>query len=399
MKLLTVQDSRTQKEFLRLPLKIYKDDPLWIQPWDHDVEAVFDKSKNKYFRHGELERWILVNDQNKTIGRVAAFINKREAKKHDQPTGGMGFFECVDNQEAAFMLFDRCKEWLQARGMEAMDGPINFGEKDKFWGLLVKTSTAPLYGMNHHPMYYQKFFEAYGFQTFYEQYCFSRGVLDDIDPRYTDMADRLMENPEYTFPRFSKKKLEKYAEDFREIYNRAWSKTPAFQPMRKIQAVALINQLKPILDEDTIVFCYHNGEPVGFFISIPELNQVIKHLNGKFNWWSKVKFFYHLKIKRVNKLFGMVYGVVPEYQRKGVEAAMVRSAQFTHQRIKRYDQFEMGWLGDFNPTMMRIADMLYCDRSKILVTYRKLFDETKPFKRRPIIGKKWVPREEREKQN
>lgn len=112
---ITPQD---KKAFLELPLKIYRDDSNWIRPLDSDIESVFDTAKNKFFRHGECTRWIVKDDSGNTIGRVAAFIDKKTAtKNNEQPTGGMGFFESVNNQEVAFLLFDTAKKWLQQKGM------------------------------------------------------------------------------------------------------------------------------------------------------------------------------------------------------------------------------------------------------------------------------------------
>src|SRR5687768_11344843 len=137
MKITEVTTQKHIKEFLLLPARLYKNSRTWIRPLDKDVESVFDREKNKTFRHGECVRWILLNDAGETIGRVAAFVNQKTVNKgNEQPTGGMGFFECIQEQKAAFMLFDQCKNWLQARGMEAMDGPINFGNRDRWWGLL-----------------------------------------------------------------------------------------------------------------------------------------------------------------------------------------------------------------------------------------------------------------------
>ncbi|RRN76661.1 hypothetical protein EIM50_23560, partial [Pseudoxanthomonas sp. SGD-10] len=130
MYLQRVSDKNTAQEFLTFPLSIYKNDPNYIRPLDKDINFVFDKEKNKYFRHGECERWLLKGENDRTIGRIAAFINRKTAKTFDQPTGGLGFFECIDDKEAAFKLFDTAKDWLKERGMEAMDGPVNFGDRD-----------------------------------------------------------------------------------------------------------------------------------------------------------------------------------------------------------------------------------------------------------------------------
>ncbi len=136
--IIEVTDKNTRCEFLLLPVKLYKNDKSYIRPLDQDIEKVFDPDKNKLFRQGECIRWILIDNNRNTIGRVAAFIDHKSALKNEQPTGGMGFFDCVDNKEAAFLLFNKCREWLNSKGMEAMDGPVNFGERDRWWGCLVE---------------------------------------------------------------------------------------------------------------------------------------------------------------------------------------------------------------------------------------------------------------------
>src|SRR4051812_40181590 len=110
MKIIEVTGQASAKEFLLFPVSLYKNDPNWIRPLDKDIQDVFDPAVNKYFRHGSCIRWILKDESGKTIGRVAAFVNNKTAKSTDYITGGMGFFECIDNKEAAFMLFDTCKK-------------------------------------------------------------------------------------------------------------------------------------------------------------------------------------------------------------------------------------------------------------------------------------------------
>ena len=126
-----------------MPKKLYKDDKVWVCPLDNDIEAVFDPARNTYFGHGEAERWVLYDDSNNLAGRVAAFYDTLLCNSWDQPTGGMGFFECINDRDSAFLLFDTAREWLKSKGMEAMDGPVNFGENDKYWGLLVNGFTHP----------------------------------------------------------------------------------------------------------------------------------------------------------------------------------------------------------------------------------------------------------------
>src|SRR6478609_1596899 len=124
MKIIEVKDQKSAQEFLLLPVKLYANEKNWIRPLDKDIESVFDPAQNKYFRHGEAIRWIAQNAQGETVGRIYAFID-RKAKKHQYKSGGVGFFECIEDVKVAHLLFDTAKAWLVERGMEAMDGPIN----------------------------------------------------------------------------------------------------------------------------------------------------------------------------------------------------------------------------------------------------------------------------------
>ena len=136
MQIFEVVESADKKEFIRFPKELYRKDPYWVCPLDREVEAVFDPGRNPTFGHGEAIRWILKDEKLRTIGRIAAFIDNVRSKANNQPTGGLGYFEVIDNREAAFVLFDKAKEWLASKKMEAMDGPVNFGENDNNWGLL-----------------------------------------------------------------------------------------------------------------------------------------------------------------------------------------------------------------------------------------------------------------------
>ncbi|MEX0811812.1 MAG: hypothetical protein WD048_06320 [Chitinophagales bacterium] len=384
MKLVEVTNDQQSKEFLDVSEKIYKDDPNWIRPLDNDINQIFNPKKNKFFKHGSLSRWLLKNDQGENIGRVAAFINESNANKFDQPTGGMGFFECINDREAAFMLFDKCKEWLEEHGMEAMDGPVNFGERHQWWGLLIEGFTEPCYGMNYHAEYYKSLFEAYGFQIYFKQYSYGMKVNAPRPKIYYERAKKVLEDPNYSFKHADLNDLEKYTEDFRHVYNNAFGGREGVKPMTKKQAKNLINTLKPVLVDYLLWLGYYKDDPIAMFFMMPELNQYFKHVNGKMNWLGKLKFVWHRWRKTNRKMYGFLFGVVPEHQRKGVEGGIIIAANEVVVPKKRWDDLELIWIGDFNPKMMRIAEHLGAEIVKTHATFRKLFDPNKPFKRKPI---------------
>ena len=372
------------RDFLEMPVSIYKGDENYIRPLDKDIEEVFNPQENKFFRHGEAVRWVLYNDVGKPIGRVAAFINRRGLKK-ELPVGGMGFFECVDDQQAANTLFERCRQWLEEREMNGMDGPINFGEREAWWGLMVEGFHPPTYRMNYNPPYYQRLFEEYGFQVYFRQFVYSYMVDQPVPEKFRERAQAIRQDPRYEFRHINKKQLGRYAEDFLEVYNSAWSGHAGFKPMRKQQALAMLKSIKPIMEEELIWFGYYDNKPIAFFIMLPEVNQIFRHMDGKFGLWEKAKFLYYRWRGECTKMFGVVFGVVPEQQKKGVESAIIRASEDFVRPLNRYEELEMIWIGDFNPKMVNMVEGLGAKKKKIYHTYRKLFDPEIPFKRHPIL--------------
>ncbi len=386
MEVIQVNSPKHSKQFIQVAIDINKNEPAWIRPLDKDINNVFDPSKNKTFKYGECSRWLLMDGQ-QVVGRIAAFTNERTAlKNNDQPTGGMGFFECINDQEAANLLFDTAKAWLEDKGMEAMDGPINFGDRDRWWGLLIDGfDIEPNYQCNYNPPYYQELFENYGFQVYYKQFTFIRNTFDPFHPRIMAKSDLLNQDPDYSFEHMRIKNLAKYAEDFRLVYNKAWASHEGVAEMTKEQSEGIMKQMKPIIDEKIIWFAYYKGEPVAFYINLPEVNQIFKHVNGKLDWPGKLKFVWH-KWRRTNKkMMGLVFGVAPDHQGKGLDGALVMAtAQMVQKDYRRYPILEMNWIGDFNRKMIVVVKQVGGEVGKTHHTYRYLFDRSKPFERMPI---------------
>lgn len=381
MNIIEVNSKKDKKDFIQIACSIYKNEKNWIRPLDKDINSVFDPKTNKAFRKGDVKRWILKNN-NETIGRIAAFYSSKNDKEKLR-VGGCGFFECIDDEEAAKMLFDTAKNWLEKNGYNSMDGPINFGERDKWWGCLVEGfDIDPNYLQNYGKAYYQKLFENYGFQLLFRQLTFLKKVRTPLSEKLSLKAERALRDPNYNFKTLEKRNIQKYIRDFTKIYNDAWSKYPGVSKLELSQAKLLFAQLKPILDEKILWFAYHNNDPVGFFISIPEMNQIFKHVNGKLDLFGKLKTFYHLKIKKsCKKMVGLVFGIVPKHQGKGVDGALIMASRETIQEKLAYEDLELNWIPDFNKSMIRVAEQVQVRLGKIHHTYRYNFDRSIPVER------------------
>lgn len=387
MHLIEVKDHKTSRDFLMVPVLLYKNDPNWIRPLDKDIEFVFDEKQNKAFRHGKAVRWILKDDQDNLIGRVAAFVNQKYKTKGDtMPVGGMGFFECINNQSAANILFNACKDWLKSNGMEAMDGPVNFGERDRWWGLQVEGFQQPIYCMNYNPPYYQPLFENYGFKLFFNQYCYALEVRNRLQDKFYTRHHAIAKDPDFIAKHITKKDLIQFAKDFTVVYNKAWAGHGGLKQMEEKNVISMFKSMKPIIDEKISWFVYYQNEPIGVWLNIVDLNQWFKHLNGRFDWWGKLKFLLIKNFKKNKKFNGLIFGIIPEFQGKGIDAYMIVEAAKVIQKKLHYEYYELQWIGDFNPKMMNIADSLGTTISRKLITYRYLFNPQLEFKRHPLLS-------------
>lgn len=383
-----VNDAKTEQAFLELPVSLYHGNPFWIRPLDGDIRNVFDREKNPCFRHGgECVRWLLDNEKGECVGRVAAFINRKTCRLDSYLVGQMGFFECIDDEEAAFMLFDKCREWLEARGMEAMEGPVNFGERIEWWGLLADGyDECPVYAMPYTQPYYVKFFESYGFRDYFRQFTFrTHLVMENLSDIVVWKADRILKNPDYEVVTYGDIGMEKAIVSLLEVYNKAWNlAVHGVDGITRDQVESIYRSLKPVIDKDLIYFAFYKQQPIGFFLMFPEINQAVKHLNGKMDFVGILKFVYYLRIKRIRVALGQLFGVIPEFQGRGVEAAMIK--RFTERIIEggsrhKYDYLELNWVGDFNPPMVHLMSYIGAKAVRTHVTYRKLFRDDIPFVR------------------
>lgn len=375
MKIKEVKTRKDRKRFLDVARIIYRGDKNWIAPLDSDIEAIFNPDKNAYFEDGDAIRWVLEDENGNLTGRVAAFYNRKKAVTYEQPTGGMGFFECIDDKDAAFKLFDACREWLEKQGMEAMDGPVNFGENDQYWGLLVDGFMQQSYGMNYHHPYYRKFFEDYGFFSYFEQVTNHLDMTVPFPERFWKIADWISKKPGFNYEHFRMKNADKYIRDLKAVYDEAWAGHEHFTPLNIKDIRSGLEKARPILDEEIIWFAYYEDKPIAFLVMFPDVNQIFRHFNGKLHLWNKLRFLYYRRRGEIQRTRITVMGVVPKFQKHGIESAIFRKLRDVFDHRPQYKEVELSWVGDFNPKMEALHKAVGGKFGKKHITYRKLFKE------------------------
>jgi hypothetical protein len=386
MKVVEAKTKHDKKKFIDFPKYLYKGDPNWVCQLDSVIESVFNPAKNRTLIHGEAIRWILTDDNGNTVGRIAAFIDNARSSANKQPTGGIGFFEVTEEREAAFALFDIAREWLSTQGMEAMEGPINFGENDNNWGLLVEGFIQQAYGMPYHKKYYRGFFEEYGFKNYFEQYSYRRNirgadnVIVQFPERMMKIAGWLSGRPGYSLHHFEFRDKEKFVNDIVEIYNSTWSVFKEdFTPLDPAFLEESLQKAKVFVDEELIWFAYFNDKPIAFFILFPDLNQILKHFNEKLHIWNLMRFLYFKMKHKMTRMRAVVGGVHPTHQNSGVESAIFLQLYEVFKKKPWFKELELSWVGDFNPKMIAIYEALGATKTATHVTYRFFINNKLPF--------------------
>ena len=382
MKIVAVNNRKAEKAFLDFPRKLYRNDPNHVVQFDSEIRNAFDPEINPYFRHGDAVRWIALNERGETVGRIAAFYDTQKDEADYVRSGGCGFFESIDDQQVAFLLFDTAKAWLQENDYEAMTGPINFGENDTNWGCLVQGFIPQGLGMNYNLPYYKELFESYGFKLYYRQLSFHLDIVKPFPERFWKIAEWINKRPGYSYKHFELKKTAQFVDDTAYIYDQAWSQLRKdYTPIDKASLYDELRKIKMILDEEMIWYAYYKDEPIAFFMFLPDANQIFRHLNGKLHLINKLRFLYYKNNKTITRARGTAAGIIPKFQNSGVDSGIFYLLRQVMDRKPQYKEFELSWVGDFNPKMISLYLNTGAVHTKTHFTYRYLFDRERPYQR------------------
>jgi GNAT superfamily N-acetyltransferase len=359
MQLIAVTSDQLFKAFLDVPKLIYVDDKEYIPHIRQEIQHIlWDRPQP-----GEVGLW-LVEHNDQYVGRIAAFINPGNK-------GGLGFFESIDNSEVAKLLLETGEQWLRDKHISVIEAPVNYGERDKFWGLLVKGFKNPSYQEPYNPAYYRRFFEDQGYTVKIVQSTQEvTPALFNVD-KIGPLAAEVEQNPDLELRHIEKDKLDKYASDFVTIYNKAWKQHEHFVPLTVEKVGRMMKAMKPVLREDLVWFTYVKGEPVAFYVSIIEINEIFRYLNGNLNGWGKLKFLYYRWRKPITRIRGLVFGVVPEYQGMGITSGMMMKVFDVFKKYPQLKTSERAWIRDFNPGMMKFLEAIGAHETKQHITFEK----------------------------
>lgn len=379
MHIVEVRDTATARIFAQLPDLLYHHMPHYIGVPVQMVERMFDPVYNQKAAELAHQRWLLYHNQ-QPVGRIAAFDHPKKAANDN--AGALGFFACINNPAAAAQLFETAENWLRNQGYDWVDGPINFGENDQYWGLLTEGFEKPSFGMNWNPPYCTAFFEAAGYQPYYEQLTSVIDLDKGLPERFHKIADWAATKFKIRVAHFEPSRFDEYANAVVHVFNNAWSDFENFSPIDLAKVQNDFRRMKPILVEDLIWFAFVNDEPAAFLLMLPDLNEVLARSGPVKTPFSKLKFWYYRRVTKFRRLKIVAMGVHARYQNMGVESVLLQNAyKQVCQAHPSFEEVELAWVGDFNKKMLALHTAAGAAPLRKHVTLRKSFHLDRPVKK------------------
>ncbi len=339
-----VKSRRDLKDFIQLPWRIYRDDPAWIPPLLAEEKKRLNRNKNPFFEHAEAE-YFLAFHNGELVGRITAQIDRLHNKTHNEKTGFFGFFETVDEPAVAHALLDQAATWLQARGMECMRGPFNFSINEES-GILIKGHEhAPFVLTTHSPDYYAALLETAGLNKVKDLYCWRYDSTRPVPEMAQEIADEVRKYPGLTLREIDPKRIYDDVNILIDVFNSAWQQNWGFVPLTTNEIKKAAEDFKMILEPKLALIAEVNGVPAAISLAIPNLNEIIRDLNGRLFPTGFLKLLYRLKRKKCRSARLMLLGIKKEFRGDVLNGLVVLLYSEMHRRSQELKHWggELSW--------------------------------------------------------
>lgn len=351
-KIKEILDPQGMNDFIKVPFIIYREDPYWVPLLKSDLRRFFDRNVNPFFRHSSA-RFFVAYKNNQPIARIAGIINNRHNEFHGEKTGFFGFFECPDDHGLAAELFDAAAETAINAGMQTLRGPANYSSNDDWGFLLEGFDQMPVFQMPYNPSYYLKLAESCGFAKCKDLFAYYIDHLTPLPENSLRLEKIIKRRSRILVRSIDMKHFDRELEYVRQIYNAAWSKNWGFVPMTEEEIEHVAADFIKVVDPSIVFLAFVDDEPAGFSLTMPNLNPVLKRMNGRLFPLGLAKFLWHTKIKRsVDSVRIMATGVVHKFQKIGIDNIFYVET-YRVGRSRGYKWGELSWILEDNHLINR----------------------------------------------
>lgn len=372
LKITAVQDATELMSFISFPWTVYKDDAYWVPPLISERKEFLDRKKSPFFEHAKGDYFVARRGE-KIVGTIAAFTNELYNQFHETNDGFFGFFEVLDDPEAAEALLSTAVEWSKNAGHDSVIGPAQFSTNDELGLLIEGFNDRPRILMTYNPPRYQAYIESFGFEKAMDLWAFSLNLVEFVEnapDKLIRVVEKIRTRKNFHIRTVNMKKFDEEVGHVKKIYNKSWERNWGFVPFTDSEIDRLAENLKPILDPNVVFIVELDGEAIGFGLSLPDLNKPL-HMAyptpSSLEAITMLKLAWHWKVRRkVDWLRVFALGVIPEFRGKGVDAMMYLETAKAAVR-RGYKWAEMSWILENNDMMNRSIELF---GGKLYKTYR-----------------------------
>jgi len=352
--IIPVQTKKELKQFILLPWKIYRNDKNWVPPLISERRDFLNPEKNPFFAHAEVKLF-LARQGKEIVGRIAAIVNDLHIQTHNERVGFFGLFECIDDFEVARILLDSAKDWLKSKGMEKFRGPADFSSNDQWGFLLEGFDSPPAFLMPYSPKYYLEFMEKYGLKKAKDLYAYRMDTDERPPERIYKVAERIKKKENLVIRKVDLDDFENEVKKIREIYNQAWSRNWGAIPMTDEEFSHMAKDMKQFVDRDLVFIAEVDGQPAGFSLALPDLNEALIRINGRLFPFGLFKLLYY--VKRIKNVRLITMGVIHKYQKRGIDTIFYTET-FDNGVKKGYNGGELSWVLEDNVLMNKAIGLM-----------------------------------------
>lgn len=359
-----VSSPRDLKAFIRLPWRLYALDKNWVPPLLSEEKKLLDRERNPFYKHAEVEFYLAERD-GKVVGRIGAIVNENHNKFHEEKMGFWGFFESEKDPEIVAALFSQVETWLRGKGMTASRGPANPSMNDTCGMLVDGFEWSPFVMMTYNPRWYPDAVEELGYGKCKDLLAFMLVQEKRNLKRMNKIAGRVPKRDEIHIRRMNMRNFERELETVIGIYNDAWSRNWGFVPLTEEEIRFAAHSMKPVLLPDLALIAEYQGEAVGFALAVPDINHILKKVNGRlfpFGWLRFLK----SRLRKIPTYRLITLGVKKKHQQLGI-GALFYQRYLGNTETLGIVAAELSWILEDNEPMIRALKLM---GSKHYKTYR-----------------------------
>ena len=349
--------------FVKFQYRYYKNNTNWVPPLLTDQKVLLNPKKHPFYEHARAQ-FFLAKKDGKIVGRIAAILDDKHNEFHKERTGFFGFFETIENYKVAEKLLSAAWTWVKDQGMKNFRGPVNPSQNEDCGLLIDAFDSPPVIMMPYNPPYYADFIERFGFKKVMDLYAYYLDSKTRPPEKLIRIAETIRKKEKLTVRPINMKDFDNEIKKVWYIYNNAWSKNWGFVPMTEREFEHLAKNLKPVIVPEIALMAEIDGEPIGFSLSLPDLNQALIHTNGRLFPFGLPKLLWYSK--KIDFIRIIILGVIHKYQKRGIDAIFYLDT-WRNAVKKGYTRGEMSWTLENNEMINRSAIKLGC---RIYKTYR-----------------------------